>query len=333
MRELHDPRAEVFLDALGAHLGGPSRRSREIVAEVRGDLEAAVARALEEGCDEEEAWRSCLAELGDPEELAAAMREPLIPREPEPVMLLRLVAAILLGGWAMMLAWSVRSWDYGSRFGIFSLILSLHLPFVLLLWPGIVWRWNALASTTTALALIVLAWFAAYAASNQTITYEMPEPVALLPAPGADSSGGTEQALVPVYEPLPTPLVEPEILFALAGLAFVLLTLSLVQQGRQRRRIILAALGLFIAVDLPFTIEEVLFVREARSAAAWVEAEEERTGLLPSEQQFADGYEALLIDDLRYSQHDGDFSFYWARSLQRSAMLGYDSDGDVWGND
>ena len=49
MRELHDPRAEVFLDALEAALGGPGRRSREVLAEVQSDLEAAVSQLLPSG--------------------------------------------------------------------------------------------------------------------------------------------------------------------------------------------------------------------------------------------------------------------------------------------
>ena len=334
MRELHDPRAEVFLDALEAHLGGPGRRSRDILAEVRSDLQAAVSHAIEQGQDEGEAWASCLGELGDPEELAAAMRKPLPPEgPPAPVALLRLVAAILLGGWAMLCAWSFRSWDYGNRFGLFSFILSVHLPFVLLLWPGIVWRWNSLFSTTTVVAILVLAWFAALAVSKQEHHYELGEPIGLATASGEDTTSSTEQALVPVYESPEPPLLETQTLFALLGLAFVLLVLSLVQQGGQRRRIILVTAGLVLAVDLPYTIEEVLFVREARSAAAWVEVEQARTGLLPTEEQFASGYEPLRIGDMWYSREKDTFSFFWPRALNSSSSLGYHSDGTIWGND
>ena len=120
MRELDDPRAEVFLDALEAALGGPGRRSREVLAEVRSDLEAAVSHAMDQGQDPRSAWASCLGELGDPEELAAAMRGPLAPEAPPTwVANARRLVAILLVGWAASIAWEVRSWDYGNRFGFF----------------------------------------------------------------------------------------------------------------------------------------------------------------------------------------------------------------------
>lgn len=341
MHKLHDPKAEVFLDALEAALGGPGRRSGEVLAEVRSDLEAAVSHAIDQGQDERSAWTSCLEELGDPEELAAAMRGPLPPEAPPTwVVNVRRLAAILLAFWAVSITWQFRSWDYGNRFGLFSMVTCLHLPFVLLLWPGIVWRSNALFGTSLSVAIIILAWFAAFGLSKTEIVYNT-MPVAEL-AVIEESTGAqldvtesvAEKAPMQALEAPEPPLVDRETLSALLALAFVILTLSLVQQGGQRRRILLITAGLILAVDLPHTIEELLFVREARSAAAWIEAEQERTGLLPTEEQFAIGYEPLLIDDLYYyTQDDASFSFSWSRATLRTSALGYHSDGSIWGND
>jgi hypothetical protein len=339
MRELHDPRAEVFLDALEAALGGPGRRSREVLSEVRSDLEAAVSHAMNQGQDARSAWAACLEELGDPEELAAAMRGPLAPEAPPTwVANARRLVAILLAGLAASIAWQVRSWDYGNRFGLFSMVACLHLPFVLLLWPGIVWRHNALFRTSTTLVIIGLAWFVAFGVSRTEIDYDMPvvELGAIVESGGAQSGAtesGAAQAPVQALEAPEPPLVDKETLAALLALAFVVLVLSLVQQGKQRRRILLVTAGLLLAVDLPHTIEELLFVREARSAAAWIAAEQERTGLLPTEERFASGYEPLLIDDLWYSRREATFSLQWSRATRSSSELGYRSDGKIWGND
>ena len=339
MRELHDPRAEVFLDALEAALGGPGRRSREVLAEVRSDLEAAVSHAMDQGQDARSAWASCLEELGDPEELAAAMRGPLPPEAPPTwVANARRLVAILLAAWAASIAWEVRSWDYGNRLGLFSMVACLHLPFVLLLWPGIVWRHNALFRTSTTLVILVLVCFAAFAAPRTEIVYDGPVvELAVIEEPGGAQSevteSGAEQAPSQALEAPEQPLVDKETVAALLALAFVVLVLSLVQQGKQRRRILLVTAGLLLAVDLPHTVEELLFVREARTAAAWIEAEQERTGLLPTEEQFASGYEPLLIDDLWYYKREATFSLQWSRATQSSSELGYHSDGEIWGND
>ena len=82
MHEPTDPRAEAFLDALEAALGGPGPRAAEVLAEVRSDLEAAVARAVDEGAGEPSAWTRALDDLGDPQALAEAMRGELPPERP-----------------------------------------------------------------------------------------------------------------------------------------------------------------------------------------------------------------------------------------------------------
>ncbi len=342
MHNLHNPKAEVFLDALEAALGGPGRRSGEVLAEVRGDLEAAVSRAMDQGQDERSAWATCLDELGDPEELAAAMRGPLPPEAPSTgVARIRLIVAILVAGWGAFVAWDFRSYDYGNRFGLFSMVACLHLPFVLLLWPGIVWRWNALFSTSISVAIIVLACFVAFAGPIEVkVAHDVHSEVPIMIAEsGGELLGvselGAEQTSTQAREAPELPLVDKETQAALLALAIAVLILSLVQQGRQRRRILLVTAGLILAVDLPHTIEELLFVREARSAAAWIEAEQERTGLLPTEEQFASGYEPLLIDDLHYyhTQDDASFSLQWSRAILSTSELGYHSDGSIWGND
>ena len=129
------------------------------------------------------------------------------------------------------------------------------------------------------------------------------------------------------------PFLERETLVALLALAFVLFVLSLVQQGKQRRKILLLTAGLVLVVDLPYTIEEALFVREARSAATWIEAEQARLGSLPTEEQFANGYEPLLLEGLWYSKSEAAFHLQWSRATQSSSQLGYHSDGVIWGND
>ena len=88
-----------------------------------------------------------------------------------------------------------------------------------------------------------------------------------------------------------------------------------------------------LLLDLPFTIEEQLFAREARAVEAWAEDARERTGSWPSQEQFAAEYQPLLLSRLRYSTRSDTWSLYWARALQGTAGVGYHSDRGFWGND
>lgn len=327
MRDHPHPRAATFLDALESALGGPGLRSAEVLAEVESDLEAAVADLMAAGAHEDAAWTRALEDLGDPQELAAAMRGPLPPELPDRWMLhARRAAAILMGGWFALIAWSVRSWDWGDRFGLFFFVAGLGLAPTLLLWPGIVWRWNALFSTANAIALVVLGAFLLNAGSHSAVTYELGAVAVEQPLLVEDAT-----ALEP-QEP-DEPLLEREHLAALAALAAAGLVLSLVQQRAQRRRIVLGAAGLMLLLDLPFTIEEQLFAREARAVEAWAEDARERTGSWPSQEQFAAEYQPLLLSKLRYSTRSDTWSLSWARALQGTAGVGYHSDRGFWGND
>jgi hypothetical protein len=333
MREPLHSRAATFLEALEAALGGPGQRSAEVVAEVHSDLEAAVAAAMARGEEPAAAWNRALDDLGDPQELAAAMRGPLPPERPARAMEhARRAAAILVAGFFAYTAWSVRSWDYGDRLGLFFFFGALGFPPAVLLWPGIVWRWNALFSTANAVALLVLAGFLLVGGTHTVSTYE-------LAAQGADTALLLDGEAVAAALPAETgePLLEREHVFALLVLAAAGLVLSLIQQAGQRRRVLLIGAGALVLIDMPYTIEEHLFVREARHAAAWVEAQHARTGSWPAEEEFKERYEPLRIANLWYSPpasaEDETFSFQWPRYLQRSAGLGYHSDGTIWGND
>ena len=327
----NDPRAEAFLEAFEAALGERGLRARGILAEVKSDLEAAVSDAVSRGQSERDAWTEALDGLGDPQELAEAMRAPLPPFEPDAVIAgARGVVAILLAAWAVTLLWTIRSYDFGNRFGLFSFLACAHLPFVLLLWPGIVWRVNALYSTATATMILVLAWFVTFGSVPSTFEYDLGGLEQATPLVTSEHGTGGLDGVTALSS---DPLISRATLAALLGLAAAVVVLSMIQQRAQRRRVILVSLGVLLAVDLPHTVEEAIFLREARSAAAWVDAERERTGELPSEEGFVAGYEPLTIDDLWYYSSGEDYSFAWGRRTQATCELGYNSDGSVWGND
>ena len=163
------------------------------------------------------------------------MRAPLPPFEPDAwIVYARRAATMLLAGWAIWLLWSIRSWDYGDRFGLFSMFACATLPIVLLVWPGIVWRANVLFSTTTALLVLALASLVTFGSTSTEIVYELTE-------------------LDRVSEAPPEPLVDLQTLSALLALAFAALVLSLVQQRAQRRWIALGTLAVLLAIELPHT--------------------------------------------------------------------------------
>jgi len=315
-----DNRVQAYFATLESALGGPDEQCDTVLAEVRADLEAQVRDAMAQGTDREEAWAQALDSVGEPAALAVSMRSALPPAPPRPwVQLMRSVLAVLVAGSGLLVIFTWRSADYGFDPLMPSLILGLNLPLALLLWPGVVWRWNPLFSTGTAALALLLIVGLDFGARNSTI----------------ESAFGPEGAVptAGLFDSLWTYL--PAVL---AGLA--LLTVVMIQRGGQRRLVLAWTLGLLAAIEAVHQVEEALFRAEAQHAVEWVEARTTTRGALPTSEEFADQYEPRWLSRLHFytspaQEPDGapSFAVFWSRATQNNHELIYHSDGTITGND
>ena len=335
-----EQRVQAFFASLERALGGPHEQSDAVQAELRADLEAQVGDAVAAGADRDAAWRDALAAMGEPEALARSMRGALPPSMPRAwARNLRMIGAGLVVAWTVSVFCSFRSWSYGIDLRFASIVLGVHLPLVLLLWPGVIWRWNPLfytGSSLTFLFVLLLVEKGMSAVPVTPITYELEESEELAVAGAANGAGSAAAPMLTGWDwwdVLP---------WLLAGLfaGLIALTFWMIQRRRQRWLALACTIGLMAPVETVYQVEEGLFRAEAQHAAAWVDARFEERGRLPTSEEFAQEYEARWLSRLYYFPGEGtdpdgspSWSLQWSRATARSCELGYHSDGTFWGND
>lgn len=330
-----DARVHAFFAALEAALGGPHEQSDAVLAEVRADLEAQVEGVVARGTDRELAWVEALDSLGEPVALARSMRGALPPPPPRPwVRHLRMLLSGMVAGWGLLMIFVFRSSDYGFNPRLFSLMLGLHLPLALLLWPGLIWRWNPLFSTGAAALAVLLALGVHFGARSSTITYELD------PEPGVTEAGITAAGIRASVVADPG-LAEATALLITVGFAgLAVLTITLLQRRRQRRVVLAWTFGLVATIEAAHQVEEALFRAEARHAEQWIDARTAERGALPTSEEFEAQYEPRWLSEVHYRPTNGQdpdgaasFAVSWPRATQHHHGLVYDSDGTIHGHD
>ena len=313
-----------YVSTLEQALGGARDQARAIGDEVRADLEAHRDRFLAEGCDEKEAVRRALDEMGNPFELAHRMRAEVPPFDGLPLSGVRLTLALAIVAWVALLLYEFRAWSYGFPPELVLPVLGLHLPVVLLLWPRIVWRDRLLyrVSLGGAAALVALG-FVVMGRMSRPLVYDL-------------DSGAVQDAGPSVIE-----------IMVLAGLLGVLTValLAAIQRPRQRRVAVLATLAVVLAVELPFQVEEALFRRDLatirRHFAAGVtdDGGYERT-LAIHPRVPATGPDTRVVNDLtselagldltsenitirQEGETPAEFALFWARPLRPTSSIGH----------
>ena len=328
-----EQQVQAFFASLEKALGGPHEQSDAVQAELRADLEAQVGGAVAAGADRDVAWSEALDAMGEPEALARSMRGALPPSMPRAgARNLRMIGAGLVSAWAVTILYSIRSWDYGIDLRMTAVVLGLHLPLVLLLWPGVIWRWNPLYYTGSSLAFLIVLLLVEMWSRNTAITYELGELEELAVAGAANEAGNAAAPMMTGWDwwdLLP---------WLFAGL--VALTFWMIQRRRQRWLALACAVGLVAPVEAIYQVEEGLFRAEVRHVAAWVDARVEERGVLPTSEEFAQEYEARWLSRLYYFPGEGtdpdgspSWSLQWSRATKQTSALGYHSDGTIWGND
>ena len=121
---------------------------------------------------------------------------------------------------------------------------------------------------------------------------------------------------------------------ALTGLGIVTIFLLMAMQQRSQRRVVLLTILLVAAsVEVPYQVEELLFRRERKRVADYMEASLGEQGAYPSDEAFrANGpkltspYTAILFDE-----GQAGYRIFWSRPLRSGYSINCMSeDGQVW---
>jgi hypothetical protein len=314
-------RTEEFFDRLEAALGRPSPQNRDVVAEVRADFHAQVEVLQAGGMEEGVAVDQVLEQMGEPEVLAAGMKQALPPLSSGPVAMIRCILAGGLVVWTLLIMWTFRSWDYGFSAGAL-IALGLHLPVIMVLWPRIIWRKNWLFGVVPAAVLVSVAIVLNMTGTSHTEAL-MTEDGVLVAPPDlnvAEADTGMRWQLV--------------VLLSAFGLAAVVL-FAMIQRRRQRYLVLAVALLPLLVVEGAFQWEESVFRAHVERMKRLM-ADPERK--LPARGTFREmGITASDRDGgghVRLSEDGRDFGMFWSRPLSPSASLHYSSqDGRYSAND
>ena len=313
-------RTEEFFNRLGEALGRPSPQNREVISEVRADFPAQVEALQKSGMDEGEAVDEVLAQMGEPEVMAAGMKQVLPPLSSGPVAVIRYVLA---GGailWTLVLMWTFRAWDYGLSPGLFFALL-FHLPLIVVLWPKIIWRKNWLFGVVPAAVLVLGAIALNVAGVEHTSTELLIVEDGVLAVPPevelAEEADGVRWQLL-----------------VLLGVLLVAVTVmfGMIQQRRQRLVLLGAVLVAVLAMEGAFQWEERLFRQQRDHLARVVKA---AARPLPERGTLQEAG-VTGANRGRYAlQNDGPgFTMWWPRPLSPGFSICYGSEDDrIWIND
>lgn len=312
---------EEYVAALETALGRPNAQSRDIVDEVRADLNVRVEQLQSDGLPHPDAVQQALGDLGNPYELAHGMKQEIPPFSGDLIRGIRYAAAGGLTLWLVVLLWLLRGWSYGvSGLTVTLAILFMHLPVILLLWPRIVWRRNWLfglipAGIAFAVALVLNL---GGVESSQEISGVLPQTEEEVAALNRQLE---QQAAAGMDSPRPFPIA----ILSTAGIVTFILLMA-VQRKVQRRVVVLAALLLVALVEIPFQVEEMLFRRDVEKIHTYLEAGRSPDGAYPAADEFDAHGPELTSRNPGLSVTGQQFSLFWTRPLSSGFAIRYSSD-------
>lgn len=254
----------------GQALGHPSASREEIIAEIRADLASHIERLEASGRSREEAIDLALAELGDPQELARTLGPAATPMQGTAINTIRYIAAGGMMLWALAMILFLRGGSYGwAGLGAVLIIALLHMPLILLVWPGIIWRKNwlfGLIPVGIAVLIVLFLQFGGIETEggidlSSALNTEGTATTGTMPVQPSGAVG-EEVALPPERIALIAVLVGANLFLILA-----------IQRRKQQRIILLAVLVGVSAVEIPFQIEELVFRRKIQEARGQYEAQ------------------------------------------------------------
>jgi hypothetical protein len=332
--DAHHRACDAFLDRLERALRGHGARAGEVVEEVRADLEARIATEVAGGTDEADAVTRVLADLGSPEELADGVRRTLAPFGGPVATALRALAALALTGWALMVLHVFRAWRYGFEPYQAALIALLHFPFVLLLWPRLVWRWNLLFRARFGVAALLLG--VALTVAGMFLGREQSTEALALAEAGATVPPVETVEANPVEESGPAVSLRVKLIVGWLA-AFSLAVLAALQRPAQRKW---AVAGLLLAVGLVEAVaqaEEAAFRRLRTRLFDWADAHHAQHGVWPDQETIDAHLQSEGMERVRLSNWRGqDLTLFWSRPTSSGFSFGAshpDPRGKIWVND
>ena len=323
-------KVEVFLGNFEEALGRSGRHSTSIVGEVRADLEAHVEGQLSEGKSDEEAVDHALGQMGNPYELAHQIRREITPSEDRVLTWIRYAAASGVIVWTLIVLWNFRAGTYG--FGgprVSGIVILIHLPFILLLWPGIVWRKNWLFGLLPAgLGLLLFVFMIGAGVEKEGVALSIPEA-------GSEIATSREDTLELQVDPAEPRSGMASRVAILGGFGIVAIILLLAIQQRFQRRVIVLCLMLAVAIiEAPFQVEEHFFRRDREQVRDYFETSLRENGVHPTQAMLRSSGPNLTNKHALLHVDDADYSIFWNRPLCSGYAINYSSkDERLWVQD
>ncbi len=329
MNESNHERINDYLRTLEKALGGPREQSREIVGEVRADLNAHIESHLGDGHSDDEAVEHALEEMGNAYELANLVRREIPPFGGRLLTLIRYVAASGVMLWMLLMLWYLRAGTYGaSGLTATGLVLLLHLPIILLLWPRIVWRMNWLFGLIPAGLGLGFAIFLAFGSTTSTQTIYIPQTDEEVAAMNQQI-----EAQAPALSDSELPSFSAVLVLIAEGFVVLILLIAM-QQRSQRRMIILCSLIAVVLVEVPYQIEEAIFRQDRKRAVDYLDAAFKKSGTYPSAEVFVASGPRLRSKAPWLVVENENFYFYWSRPLSPGfSICSSSKDGRIWVQD
>ena len=314
--ESNDKKIQEFVQNLKGALEASDSQSQQITHEVRSDIEAHVESLIAKGHSEDEAVEKAIDEMGNPFELAHHMKREVPPFGGHTVTVVRYVIASLIILWTLFMLWGMRAGTYGFSATLVSIIVLLHLPAILLIWPRIVWRRNFLFGLIPAGLVLIATFVFAFGGVETETTIQLPvdggEPLAQAPLE-TNSAPDPRRMAVPIS----------------IGLgAFSIVLLLAMQQRSQQRTVILALIVGAGTVETIYQVEEALFRRDQKKIDAYLEAAFQENGAYPTREEFDPSGLELTTHHVSLIVYDGVFTYFWARPLSHGHSIVSSSNGD-----
>lgn len=316
MNDSNHKKIHEFSQSLKEALQSSDSQSEQIATEVQSDLETHIESLIAKGHPENEAVEIAIEEMGNPFELAHHMKQEIPPFGGRALTIVRYIIASMVIVWTLVMLWFMRANNYGFSGTLICIIVLLHLPAILLIWPRIVWRRNYLFGLIPAgLVLAVTFVFALGGVEGETTS--IPIPVE-----------GVEQPWQPPLEPDSSPDPRRAAVPISIGLSiFSLILLLAVQQRSQRRTAILAVLLGTGAVETAYQIEESLFRKDQKKIYAYLEDFLRENEAYPTKEEFDPSELELTSPLVFYYTDDSSQNVFWTRPLSHGYSIVSESNG------
>ena len=321
MNNTNREKIDEYLASLEEALGRPGAQSAGILDEVRGDLETHVDRSVEKGLSEDEGVALAISEMGNPYELAHQMLREIPPFGGGVTTVVRYAAASAVILWTLALLWLMRPGVYGVHPILYVIVVMLHLPAILLIWPRIVWRKNYLFGLIPAGIALVVAMAFSFSGTRDT-SIEIPLPPAGETLPAAQLPA----IPLPEHQPEETRGIWVAVVLVLIGV----ILLMAMQRRSQRRAVIVAMLVGIGSIEAAFQGEEWIFRQDQENVRQFLEASFRENGSYPTEEAVRDAGPEVRSDHLMLRPNGDAFTMFWRRPLSRGHAIVYSSgDGKI----